>query len=139
MKLKKILYKLWLSIIATNVSNLSLIMFNTRLRLNALLRTYNDQLEKIVNPRLKSDMGVYNIPAMIGQGKEGSQLDKIRKKNVVKVAIIGDKAYWVHNNIFYQSDVINGYIDNEAAVPIDAHSLSKKELDKLLKVLDNIL
>jgi len=114
-------------------------MFNTRLRLNALLRTYNDQLEKIVNPRLKSDMGVYDIPAMIGQGREGSQLDKIRKKNVVKVAIIGDKAYWVHNNIFYQSDVINGYIDNEAAVPIDAHSLSKKELDKLLKVLDNIL
>jgi hypothetical protein len=137
--MKKKLYKLWLSIIATNVCNLSLIMFNTKLRLNALLKTYTEELEKAMNPRMKNDMGIYDIPAMIGQGKEGSQLDKIRKKNVVKVAIIGDKAYWVHNNIFYQSDVINGYIDNEAAVPIDAHSLSKKELDKLLKVLDNII
>jgi hypothetical protein len=84
-------------------------------------------------------MNVYNIPAQMETGKEESQLDKIRKKNVVKVAIIGDKAYWVHNNTFYQSNVVDGYIDNSAAIPIDAHNLSKKELDKLLKVLDNIL
>lgn len=83
-------------------------------------------------------MKIHNIPASIDNQPEPSQLDKLRKKNVIKVAIIGDKAYWVHQNIFYESDVIDGYINNETARPVNAHGLSKKEFDKLLKVLDNI-
>jgi hypothetical protein len=139
MKTKKILYKLWLSIIATNVCNLSLILFSTRLRLKKLLKTYNNHLQQTANPKLQNKMRVEDVPAEFGLKKTDSQLEKIRKKNIVKVAIIGDKAYWVHNNTFYQSNIINGYIDNEGASPIDAHNLSKKELDNLLKVLDNII
>jgi hypothetical protein len=84
-------------------------------------------------------MKIHDIEAFVGADGSGSQLDQIRKKNVIKVAIIGDKAYWVHNNTFYESDIVDGYIDNSAAKPIDAHSLSKKEFNKLLSVLDNIL
>jgi len=138
MKTKRILYKLWLSIIATNVCNLSLILFNTRYKVKKLLKTYNNQLRQVTNPRLQSSVTVADIPAEFGLKKTDSQLEKVRKKNVIKVAIIGDKAYWVHNNTFYQSNIVNGYIDNEGASPIDAHNLSKKELDNLLKVLDNI-
>ena len=67
-----------------------------------------------------------------------SQLDKIRKKNIVRVAVIGKKAYWVHENIFYEADVVNGHINNEEAKPIDAHKLSAKELERLLEILDSI-
>lgn len=84
-------------------------------------------------------MRVRDIPADIDGQPKLTQLGKMRKNNVLKVAIIGEKAYWVHNNIFYESDIVDGYIDNEAARPINAHDLSKKEFDKLLKVLDNIL
>lgn len=67
-----------------------------------------------------------------------TQLEKIRQKNTIRVAIVGDKAYWVHENIFYESDIVNGHIDNSAARPIDAHKLSPKELAKLLDILDRI-
>jgi hypothetical protein len=70
--------------------------------------------------------------------KNLSQLEKIREKNTVKVAIVGDKAYWVHENTFYESDIVNGHIDNSAARPIDAHKLSSKQLKNLLDILDNI-
>ena len=67
-----------------------------------------------------------------------SQLDKVRKKNIIRVAIHGKKAYWVHENIFYEADVVDGHIDNSEAKPIDAHKLSEKELERLLKILDSI-
>jgi len=67
-----------------------------------------------------------------------SQLDKVRKKNIIRIAITGNKAYWVSDNIFYESDVVDGYVDNENARPIDAHKLSKKEVQNLLDILDGI-
>lgn len=67
-----------------------------------------------------------------------SQLDKIRKKNTIKVAIADDKAYWVYNNTFYESDVVDGHIDNQNARPVDAHKLSSEELTDLLTILDGI-
>ena len=70
--------------------------------------------------------------------KNLTQLEKIREKNTIRVAVVGKKAYWVHENIFYESDIINGHIDNSAARPIDAHKLSSKELNNLLNILDNI-
>ena len=67
-----------------------------------------------------------------------SQLDKVRRDTTIKVAIFNDKAYWVHDNMFYESTIVDGYIDNMRAKPIDAHKLSKKEMDFLLEVLDNL-
>ena len=67
-----------------------------------------------------------------------TQLDKARKKNIIKVAITENKAYWVHENIFYESDVVDGYVDSENSRPIDAHKLSQKELNKLMDILDGI-
>ena len=70
--------------------------------------------------------------------KSQSQLDKVRKKNTIKIAITDSKAYWVHDNIFYESELIDGHIDNEKTKPIDAHKLSKKEVNDLLVILDGI-
>lgn len=67
-----------------------------------------------------------------------SQLEQFRKRNTIKVAIVGSKAYWVENNTFYETDVVGGQIDRPSAKPIDASSLSSKQIRMLMTVLDNI-
>lgn len=70
--------------------------------------------------------------------KKMTQLEQLREKNTIRVAIVGNKAYWVHENTFYESDVVDGSIDNSAARPINAHKLSKNEIVDLLDILDQI-
>ena len=55
----------------------------------------------------------------------------------IRVAVYDDKAYWVHNNVFYESDVTREP-DFETARPIDIMSMGNKELSKLLTILDEI-
>lgn len=55
----------------------------------------------------------------------------------VKVAVYEDKAYWVIDNIFYESDIIREP-DFTTARPIDTMSLTAKELNKLLSILDDL-
>lgn len=67
-----------------------------------------------------------------------SQLEQFRKRNTIKVAIIGEKAYWVHNNIFYETVVVDGEIDNGNAKPIDTTNMSTRQVRLLMDVLDRI-
>ena len=67
-----------------------------------------------------------------------SQIEKVRKKNIVKVAIVHNRAFWVKDNKFWTSNIIDGYIDDVGAEEIDAHSLSNKELYMLLEILDEL-
>ena len=52
-----------------------------------------------------------------------------------KIAMHKDKAYWVYENTFYQSE-ITWEPDFTTAEPIDTMSLSNKEITELLSVLD---
>ena len=65
--------------------------------------------------------------------------DLIMEENmeIVRVAVYEDKAYWVHNNVFYESEITREP-DWETARPIDTSKLSNKEMSKLLKVLDDL-
>lgn len=85
-----------------------------------------------------SDMKIKNIPVDLSDRQVDSQLEVLRKKNIIRVGMVGNKAYWVHDNIFYESDVVNGYIDNMAARPVDAYNLTGNQLRRLLEILDNI-
>ena len=67
-----------------------------------------------------------------------SQLHRLRKRNAMTVAIVEDKAYWVHDNVFYETDVVDGEIVRENAKQVDAFSLSSKQFSNLLDILDNI-
>lgn len=78
------------------------------------------------------------IISLLPRSIPDSQLEQFRKKNTVKVAIIGRKAYWVHENVFYETDVIDGHIDNTSAKPIDASKLTTKQVRMLMDVLDSI-
>lgn len=55
----------------------------------------------------------------------------------IRVAVYDDKAYWVHNNVFYESEITREP-DFETARPINIMSMSNKEIKKLLVILDEI-
>jgi hypothetical protein len=68
-----------------------------------------------------------------------SQLRKRQEQRGTKIIITeDDKAYWVIDNIFYVSDVVDGRPDFHNATPVDTTNMSKNELDKMLFILDNL-
>ena len=68
-----------------------------------------------------------------------TQSKKRQEERGTKIIVTeDDKAYWVIDNIFYTTNVINGRPDFENAKPIDTSNMSKKELDKMLFILDNL-
>ena len=125
------MHRFWLSIIAQSLFNLSMTLYFTGINLKSSLKPSKKKSHDY------NSLMTQNLPVEF-ENKTLTQLQKLRKDNVIKVAIFEDKAYWVHNNIFYVSNIIDGDIDNGGAKPIDAHKLSKKEMDFLLEVLDNL-
>lgn len=72
-----------------------------------------------------------------------SQKDRQSKKHrgnaAIKVIQAPDnKAYWVENNVFYSAELVNGQFDPSSGKPVDTNNMSKKEIDKLLFILDNL-
>lgn len=67
-----------------------------------------------------------------------SQLTKLQGKDMIKVIIMDDQAYWVSNNIFYVSDATDGRPEPGTAHPIDTTSMSKKDIEKMLSILDSL-
>lgn len=79
---------------------------------------------------------ILNSPIMSNQ--KDSQMEKIRKRNTIRVAIVNDKAYFVHDNTFYTAGLVNGEVDKSSASPINAFDISKREMKMLLSILDNM-
>jgi hypothetical protein len=69
---------------------------------------------------------------------EESQALKHVEKNTVKVIFIEDKAYWVSNNIFYCAEAVSGNVNIDTTTPVDTTNMSKKDIDKMLFILDNL-
>lgn len=71
--------------------------------------------------------------------KKPSQHKKHIVDKTVKVITTPDKkAYWVKDNKFYWADVSDGEFNPNLGKEINTESLSKKEVDKLLFILDNL-
>ena len=67
-----------------------------------------------------------------------SQMTKREQDNIVQIVAVDDKAYWVANNVFYVSDLIDDRPDIENATPVDTSNMSKDDIDKMLFILDNL-
>ena len=63
--------------------------------------------------------------------------DHYDEKETVRVAVYDEKAYWVYDNVFYQSEVTREP-DFSTAEPIDTMSLTQKELNELMTILDEL-
>mgnify|MGYP006269988875 CR=1 FL=1 len=59
------------------------------------------------------------------------------EKETVRVAVYDEKAYWVYDNVFYQAEVTKEP-DFSTAEPIDTMSMSAKELNELMAILDEL-
>jgi hypothetical protein len=67
-----------------------------------------------------------------------SQSAKHAANTMIKIIVIEDKAYWVKDNVFYFADTENGDIVGPTAEPVDITTMSKKDIDKMLFILDNL-
>jgi hypothetical protein len=67
-----------------------------------------------------------------------TQSQKHVQKNMLRVVIEKDRAYWILENVFYTADAINGRVDENTIKPLDVENMSKKELDKMLSILDDL-
>lgn len=70
--------------------------------------------------------------------KKLSQAEMHSERNTIKVIFIENEAYWVSNNVFYAAEVIDGNVEMETAKPINTENMTKKEIDQLLFILDNL-
>ena len=61
-----------------------------------------------------------------------------REKQTTKVVILDQKAYWISNNIFYVGEAVNGKVRPETGQPLDTSNMSKREIEKMLFILDNL-
>lgn len=60
-------------------------------------------------------------------------------RNTTRVIQTPDnKVYWVANNVFYYADLVDGEFDPANAKQINTENLSKKQLEELLFILDNL-
>ena len=87
-------------------------------------------IHQIVKNLLPKDL--FEVP------KKLSQARKHIENNSVKVMIIENNAYWVHNNMFYVADTIDGSVDSETVRPVDTNNMSKRDIDKMLFILDSL-
>jgi hypothetical protein len=67
-----------------------------------------------------------------------TQSQKHVQKNMLKVVIEEDKAYWILDNVFYTAIAINGRVDENTAKPLDIENMTTKELGKMLSILDDL-
>ena len=75
----------------------------------------------------------------IFDNKAASSQSKIwKEKKTTKFLVIDQKAYWVSNNMFYVGDADNGQVSPETGKPIDISTMSPKEVNKMLFILDNL-
>jgi hypothetical protein len=61
-----------------------------------------------------------------------------REKQTTRVVILDKKAYWISNNIFYVGEAVDGKVKPETGQPLDTSNMSKREIDKMLFILDNL-
>jgi hypothetical protein len=70
--------------------------------------------------------------------KPPSQLTKRKEKDMIKVLVMGNQAYWVSDNTFYVAKAFDGEVLPNTAEPVDIENMSRKDIDKMLFILDNL-
>lgn len=131
MKIRYRAYRLWWTITATSVVNLNLILFNIKSQVRIPLIVLVSNLKALMRPSKPQE-------SQSSEPRPPTQLQTVRSQNLLRVSIIGDKAYWVKDNVFYEGEFSEGHVHHGSARPIDAFSIPDDEMHKLLKVLDNL-
>jgi hypothetical protein len=66
------------------------------------------------------------------------QSSNFLKNFYMKVMVVKDKAYWIKDNIFYMSDVVEGEVVKENARKVDTMSMDKVELKEMMFIVEKL-
>lgn len=83
-------------------------------------------------------MRFFMPPKIIKKEKMLSQSNKHISKNMIKIVVFNGSAYWISDNSLYIAEVDNGNIISETARKINTDEMSTEELDKVLRIVDNL-
>ena len=96
----------------------------------AKIRYRQSNIYEMVKDAIPKEM--FDKPKVITQSQKHVQ------KNMLKVVITEGSAYWILDNVFYTANAINGRVDEKTVKPLDIENLSKKDLSKMLSILDDL-
>lgn len=123
-----ILYRFSLIIVGTSVFNLGINTYYVRKRVMDRIRGV-DNNRSIVDELFKeSPMKEHRL----------SQMQKLKKQTTVDVAIVKNKAYWVQDNVLYQTNIhSSGEILTDEAEPVDVINMPEKQLKHIIEIVDS--
>jgi hypothetical protein len=82
------------------------------------------------------------IKVLIAQKRSGHPSQQSRQKyrsDKIKVVVVGDRAYWIQDNTFYQTVVTeDGEIDQSLAIPVDTTNMVQDDIDRLMLIVDDL-
>ncbi len=116
----------------------------TLIAFSSIIIVMNKKRKKSFNKILYRQSDMHNMLKEfffrdIFDNKDVSSQSKIwKEKKTTKFLVIDQKAYWVSNNMFYVGDADNGQVRPETGKPIDISTMSPKEVNKMLFILDNL-
>ena len=116
----------------TFLLSLAIIKFSTKKSIGGIGKIRYSQTVIHESTKHLMEKTTYERPTIV------SQAMKHVENHMVKIIIIEGKAYWVKDNIFYTAETDNGSIVHETANPVDTDDMSKKDIDKMLFILDNL-
>jgi len=116
----------------TSLSVWSIIKISNKKRINFLskIKYRQSNVHEMVKDIVPQKM--FEKPKVITQSQKHIQ------KNMLKVVITEGKAYWILDNVFYTANAIGGRVDENTIKPLDIENMSKKELEKMLSILDDL-
>lgn len=123
--------ELFIIVCLTTLSLIAIINKRQKVRLMRKIPFRQSMLHQVVK---------FAMPTNAELKKRSDTQSRIRsREGIIKVIQTPDsKAYWVENNIFYYAEVVDGQFDPTNGKPVETNSLSSKEVDKLLFILDNL-
>lgn len=63
---------------------------------------------------------------------------KYLKNAYMKIMVVQNKAYWIKDNIFYVSDIVDGEIQKETQRAVDTMNMDKVELDEMMFIVEKL-
>jgi len=116
----------------TSLSVWSIIKISNKSRITFLknIRYRQSDMHEIIKDVLPKQR--FDKPKAITQSQKHIQ------KNMLRVVITEGKAYWILDNVFYTANAIGGRVDEQTIKILNFENMSKKELDKMLSILDDL-
>ena len=89
--------------------------------------------------RYDSLKSVYAILDVIKPPKEiDTQATRFFDSKHTTVALVEDKAYWIEDNVLFETEIVDGNFEKESAKRVDTMTMDKLELNKIIYIVEQL-